>query len=170
MSTTPRWPASRVTLVTLLLGLVIGGAAAGMLLRKSVESPRSNPAVQRVLRVYGELTDTYLAAKPGTSLSQYARALGQVCEALESQDMSGCPRDFQVACTQNIRAIRDAQALLHRCPDSFLQGMAMGATNYLLRGEADGGLARLEHEVAQALKRIRLTSDEVERIAAKYTD
>jgi hypothetical protein len=84
--------------------------------------------------------------------------------------MSGCPKDFRVACTQNIRALRDAQRVIRRCPNGVVEGLLTGAKNYWLRGENDGGATRLQDEVKAALKRVRATSDEVERIAAKYTD
>lgn len=169
MSTAPGRSLGGVTLVALLLGVFIGSVIVILFLRKPPEPPLANPAVQEVLRAYERLADKYLAAKPDTTPAQYVWAMGQLCEALERQDMSECPRDFRVACEQNIRAIRDAKAILERCPDGFLQGVAMGAMNYLVRGEADGGLSRLENDVQAALRRIRFTSDEVERIASKYT-
>jgi hypothetical protein len=44
----------------------------------------------------------------------------------------------------------------------------MGAMNGLLRGESDGGTARLEGGVRRALERVRDTWIEVEKIGARY--
>jgi hypothetical protein len=170
MSAANQKPA-RFTLGALLLVMVIGGIAWFVISRTpGLLGPKGNPAVQRIMDTYNELADKYLVDNHEKSPSRNAAALGELCDILERQDKSGCPRDFQVACAQNIRAIRDAKALLERMPENALGGAAMGAMNYLLRGEADGGLTRMHGEIEEALKRIRFTSDEVERIAAKYTN
>jgi len=172
MSTASGRRSGRIWLEALLVVTLIGTLTWFLFPRKpsKPEQPKTNPAVQRVMDTYGKLADRYLKAGPETSPAQYASNMGELCDVLERQDMSECPRDFQVACKQNIRAIRDAQVALQQYPESFVDGVAAGAMNYLLRGEADGGVTRLEENLKAALRRIRTTSDEVERVAAKYTD
>jgi len=172
MSTASGRRSGRIWLEALLVVTLIGILAWFLFPRKSdkPEQSKTNPAVQRVMDIYAKLADKYLKARPETSPAEYASAMGELCDVLERQDMSDCPKDFQLACAHNIRAIRDGQAALRRCPNGFLEGVAMGATNHLVRGEADGGLTRLEGDIKEAMSRIRTTSDEVERIGAKYTD
>ncbi|SRR5579871_1143422 len=131
---------------------------------------RANAAVEHVMEVYDAQVEKYQKAPRNMSVADYAAALGKVADVLDKQDMSGCPKDFRVACTQNIRALRDAQQVIRRCPKGTVEALLTGAKNYWLRGETDGGAIRLQDEVKAALKRVRATSDEVERIAAKYTD
>jgi hypothetical protein len=131
---------------------------------------RANAAVEHVMEVYDAQVEKYQKAPRNMSVADYAAALGKVADVLDKQDMSGCPKDFRVACTQNIRALRDAQRVIRRCPRGVVEGVLTGAKNYWLRGENDGGATRLQDEVKAALKRVRETSDAVERVAAKYTE
>lgn len=169
MPSASAWQSVLVKLQTLLIVILIGGVV-WLVFPRTPEGSRHKAAVQRIVHGYTQLADKYLAARPDTTPSQYALAMGQFCDALERLDMSDCPNDLEVACKQNIRAIRDGQAVLQQFPESFLEGVASGAMNYLVRGEPDGGLSRLEEEVQRALERIRVTSENVENIAAKYTD
>jgi hypothetical protein len=126
--------------------------------------------VQRILGVYNELSAKHLVGKLEIPPSQYAVAMKEFCRELETQDFSDCPADFRVACTQNIRAIREGEDVLRRYPEKFGDAFAMGLKNYILRGEIDSEVSRLSGDMQDALKHIRATSDEVERIAAKYIE
>ena len=137
---------------------------------QSAQTPRTNPAVERVMNTYNALVKKYEKLPRDITPAQYAAVLGELCDVLERQEMSGCPRDFRVACEQNARALRDAQRAVEQYPESFVEGVATGALNYWIRGEKDGGVTRLRDDVKSALNRVRATSDEVERIAANYTD
>jgi hypothetical protein len=131
----------------------------------------SDKTKQAILRVLGQ--DQQLAKKrktlpPKSTPTQIAWGVGQYCDELDRLDMSDCPADFRVAYTQHIRAWREAESAIQRLPDSFLQGVLMGAMNSILRGETDGGQSRLEGELKHALERVRMTWEEVERVGAKY--
>lgn len=157
-----------------VFALLIGALAWHFSLRthhsQIAETPRANPAVERVMNTYNALVEKYQNLPRDITPAQYAAVLGELCDVLQRQDMSGCPRNFRVACEQNSRALRDAQRAVEQYPEGFMEAVATGALNYWIRGEKDGGVTRLRDEVKTALDRVRATSDEVERIAANYMD
>jgi hypothetical protein len=159
----------------IVVSVILMGGVASYSRQPGPDSRKSDPnttnaAVEHVMDVYDAQFEKYRNAPRNMPVADYAAALGKIAGVLDKEDKSGCPKDFQVACTQNIRALRDAQQVIRRCPKGVVEGLLTGAKNYWLRGENDGGASRLQDEVKAALKRVRATSDEVERIAAKYTD
>ena len=134
----------------------------------SSSAERNKAAILRVLRQDQELTKKRESLPPNSSPSEIARAVGQYCTDLERLELSDCPADFRVAYRQHMRAWREAQAAIQQLPDSFLEGVFVGALNSFLRGEHDGGAARLEGDLKRSLERVRTTWEEVEKIGAKY--
>lgn len=148
-----------------IIPLVAGCGASG----STSETERTKAAILRVLQAQQDLAMKVKdSLPPKLKPSRCASAIGEYCNALERLEMSDCPADFRVAFRHYVGALREEQAALKQLGDSLLEVVFMGAMNTLLRGEKDGGTARLVGGLRRAEERERDTWIEVEKIAARY--
>jgi hypothetical protein len=136
--------------------------------QKQAEVERTKQAILRVFRADQQLHKKLDALPPKSTPSQLAWAVGNYCDDLGKLEMNDCPADFRVAYRTHVGAWREVQAAIKQLPDGFLEGVLMGAMNSVLRGEVDGGTARLEGGLQRSIDRIRDTWIDVEKIGAKY--
>lgn len=158
--------------------LAIAGAAVLFIRNPELGEAGSKPASQetriassilRVLKADKAASDRSKELLPqNPTASQVANAIGQYCEAASSIDASGCPAAFTVAYRHHISAHRDVQAAFQQMPEGLLDGALMGALNFYLQGEIDGGASRMQGALQEAVKQVESTWREVERIAASY--
>lgn len=148
-----------------LIPLVFGCGASS---RGDTEVERTKAAILRVLQADKVLAQKRDSLPPNATPSQIAWVISEYCNDLERLEMSDCPADFRVAYRHHLGAWREAVAAIKQLPDGILEGLFTGAMNSLLRGESDGGTARLEGSVQRALERVRDTWIEVEKIGARY--
>jgi hypothetical protein len=128
---------------------------------------KERDAIKRVINLDKQYASSLKQLPPNSTASQYAWGIGRYCDAAEAMDMADCPADFVVAYRQHLRAWRAAQQAIAQLPDGLLEGLWMGFLNGL-GGEMDGGQQRLSGAVGSAQERVRVTWEEVERIAAKH--
>jgi hypothetical protein len=129
---------------------------------------KTRAAVLRVLKADEALSQEMKRLPSSTTPSQFARAVGTYCDGMERIETADCPADFRVAFRQHARAWRETEAPVRQLPDGFVEGFFLGIFNAVLRGEGDGGVGRLQGELKRSLERVRVSWEEVERVAAKY--
>jgi hypothetical protein len=153
-----------------LLGLVFAVGCGGTPTPTTSRSQedKTKDAIKRVYEADKLLARDRDNLPPNSKPSQIAWSVGRYCDALDKLTMADCPADFQVAYKQHSRAWRELQAAITALPDGFFSGAWMGFKNSLLRGEQDGGTARLEGGLKTAAARVRDTWEEVEKIGGRY--
>ncbi len=129
---------------------------------------RTRQAIRIVCAEDHRLVADVKRADASGSVARLAAAVRRYCDGLESLPLSDCPADFRVAFRHHGRAWREFQRVVEEYPDGFGEGVLVGFANAVLRGEADGGAGRMQDEVRAALRRVSLTWEEVERVAARY--
>lgn len=144
------------------------GVMAGLAVLILVANGRPRPAreIEAVLaadraaaaRLHQSVSTGRDQRKP--AMRQYVADLGRIPTAI-------CPADFQQAFRRHVRAWEDLQAFLGGLPDPGLEGMLVGALNYLA-GEEDGGVSRLTAEERARLTAVRDTWDEVAAVGARH--
>ena len=105
--------------------------------------------------------------KRDSTPSQIANAIAGYCIQAEALDMASCPADFKVAYRQHIRAWREAQRAFQEMPDGIIESLFTGAANGFLRGETDGGYGRMSENLKRAIRNVKSTWEEVEKVGAQ---
>jgi len=151
------------------VALVLVGVFVWQYVQRSRDESQCRQAVGRVSQALNDLGKRHPMGGSGSMPSQVAWAIGQYCDAADRVDMSGCPEDFKVATADWVGALREFQQAIQQYPESYLQGAATGALNFLARGEVDGGENRIKGAIKQSADRLRERHEELNRVQAKYT-
>ena len=154
-----------------LFGLVIVAMATGLIwrMREVLFDPQSAEAISRVSLEHASASKEYLEPIRAQDLpSSKARAVAAYNSRLRAVEIADCPAEFQEAFKNHLIAVQDLHRALDELPDNFLEGFATGFLNGLKRKEADGGTARMNASVAQAVGSVQSTEEEMKKIAATY--
>jgi GYF domain 2 len=154
-----------VAILAMVLGLVWVVRDGGLV---SESRASQAAAMLRVLRENDSVSNlTVRAVGVKETPSAYTQAIASYLSRMRAVDTSDCPADFRVAYKHHLEAWEELQAAVGELPDSFLEGVFVGALNGLLRGELDGGMTRMLDSIKRASQEVRDSFREVENIAAR---